>query len=48
MNSRERIHAVLQRKTPDRVPRFEVWIDGLFNELGVTDPYRAYAEFRTP
>ncbi len=44
MNSRERIHAVLQRKTPDRVPRFEVWIDGMFDELGVTDPYRAYAE----
>lgn len=44
MNSRERIHAVLERKIPDRVPRFEVWIDGLFDELGVTDPYRAYAE----
>lgn len=44
MNSRERVHAVLARKTPDRVPRFEVWIDGLFAELGVTDPYRAYAE----
>jgi len=44
MNSRERIHAVLQRKTPDRVPRFEVWIDGLFNDLGVSDPYSAYVE----
>lgn len=44
MNSRERVHAVLARKTPDRVPRFEVWIDGLFAELSVTDPYRAYAE----
>jgi uroporphyrinogen decarboxylase len=44
MNSRERIHAVLERKDPDRVPRFEVWIDGMFDELGVTDPYRAYAE----
>ena len=44
MNARERVHAVLAGKTPDRVPRFEVWIDGLFAELGVTDPYRAYAE----
>lgn len=44
MNSRERIYAVLERKTPDRIPRFEVWIDGLFAELGVSDPYRAYAE----
>jgi len=35
---------VLERKTPDRVPRFEVWIDGLFDELGVSDPYRAYPE----
>ena len=44
MNSRERVHAVLERKVPDRVPRFEVWIDGLFDELGVSDPYSAYAE----
>jgi uroporphyrinogen decarboxylase len=44
MNSRERVHAVLERKIPDRVPRFEVWIDGLFDDLGVSDPYSAYAE----
>lgn len=44
MNSRERVLAVLEGKNPDRVPRFEVWIDGLFAELGVSDPYRAYAE----
>jgi uroporphyrinogen decarboxylase len=44
MNSKERVHAVLQGKKPDRVPRFEVWIDGLFDELGVSDPFRAYAE----
>ncbi len=44
MNSRERIHAVLERRIPDRVPRFEVWIDGMFDELGVSDPYRAYPE----
>ena len=44
MNSRERVNAVLERKIPDRVPRFEVWIDGLFDDLGVSDPYSAYAE----
>ncbi len=44
MNSRERVHVVLEGKVPDRVPRFEVWIDGLFDELGVSDPYRAYPE----
>lgn len=44
MNSKERVLAVLQGKTPDRVPKFEVWIDGLFEELGATDPYRAYPE----
>ncbi|MFH2040226.1 MAG: uroporphyrinogen decarboxylase family protein [Chloroflexota bacterium] len=44
MNSRERVHAVLERKPPDRIPRFEVWIDGLFDELGVDDPYSAYPE----
>jgi uroporphyrinogen decarboxylase len=44
MNSRERVQAVLDRKIPDRTPRFEVWIDALYDELGVSDPYRAYAE----
>jgi uroporphyrinogen decarboxylase len=44
MNSRQRISAVLNRQTPDRVPRFEVWIDALYPELGVSDPYSAYAE----
>ena len=44
MNSRERVHAVLGRKTPDRIPKFEVWIDGMFDELGVSDPYSAYPE----
>jgi uroporphyrinogen-III decarboxylase len=44
MNSRELVQAVLQGKIPERVPRFEVWIDGLFDELGVSDPYRAYSE----
>ena len=44
MNSRERIFAVLNHQVPDRIPRFEVWIDGLFAELGASDPYSAYAE----
>jgi len=44
MNSRERVLAVLSGKTPDRIPRFEVWIDALYQDLGVSDPYSAYAE----
>ena len=44
MNSRERIFAALRHQVPDRIPRFEVWIDGLYQELGVSDPYKAYAE----
>ncbi|MBP8108128.1 MAG: hypothetical protein KBG20_13980 [Caldilineaceae bacterium] len=44
MNSRERVHAVLEKKLPDRIPKFEVWIDALFDELGINDPYSAYPE----
>lgn len=44
MNARERVQAVLQGKTPDRIPRFEVWIDALQAELGCSDPSSAYAE----
>ena len=44
MNSRERVFAVLNHQIPDRIPRFEVWIDALYRELGVSDPYSAYAE----
>ena len=44
MNSRERVLAVLSGRTPDRIPRFEVWIDALYQELGLSDPYSAYAE----
>ncbi len=44
MKSRERIFAVLNHQIPDRIPRFEVWIDALFDELGVSDHYSAYAE----
>ena len=44
MNARERVLAVLNHQVPDRIPRFEVWIDALYQELGVSDPFRAYAE----
>lgn len=44
MNSRERVFAALRHERPDRVPRFEVWIDALYEELGLSDPYGAYAE----
>jgi uroporphyrinogen decarboxylase len=44
MNSRERIFAVLNHQVPDRIPRMEIWIDGLIQELGASDPYSAYAE----
>ena len=44
MKPRERIQAALHHQVPDRVPRFEIWIDGLYAELGVSDPYSAYAE----
>lgn len=43
MNPRERVFAALRHQVPDRVPRFEVWIDALLNELSQTDPASAYA-----
>lgn len=44
MNPRERINAVLKHQIPDRIPRFEVWIDAMIAELGLTHPYQAYVE----
>jgi uroporphyrinogen decarboxylase len=44
MTPRERVMAALRHERPDRVPRFEVWIDALYDELGLSDPYSAYAE----
>jgi len=44
MTSRERVLAALRHEKPDRLPRFEVWIDALVTELGLSDPYGAYAE----
>ena len=37
MNPRERILAALNHRDPDRVPRFEIWIDALWKELGRGD-----------
>ncbi len=37
MKPRERIQSVLNRKIPDRVPRFEIWIDALLDEMGQVD-----------
>jgi len=39
---RDRVWAVLQHKIPDRVPRFEIWIDGLLAELGEPDAAAVY------
>jgi hypothetical protein len=44
MDSRERVFAVLNHQPPDRIPHLEVRIDALHSELGVSDPYSAYAE----
>jgi len=42
MKPRERVFAALQHQQPDRVPRFEIWIDALLAELGQKDPTSAY------
>ncbi|MEN6560811.1 MAG: uroporphyrinogen decarboxylase family protein [Acidobacteriota bacterium] len=42
MTPRERVLAALDHRIPDRVPRFEVWIDALFDELGQGDQTEAY------
>lgn len=44
MNSRDRVLAIFDHKVSDRIPRCEVWIDALYRDLGVSDPYSAYAE----
>jgi uroporphyrinogen decarboxylase len=43
MKPRERVLAALRHQEPDRVPRFEIWIDALLNDLGQDDPVGAYA-----
>lgn len=42
MKPRERVRAALEHRLPDRVPRFEIWIDAFFDEWGGGDPARAY------
>jgi uroporphyrinogen decarboxylase len=44
LNSRERVWAALHHDQPDRVPRFEIWIDAFLDELGGGDPVRAYVD----
>lgn len=44
MNSRERVWAALHHDQPDRVPRFEIWIDAFLDELGGGDPVRVYVD----
>jgi uroporphyrinogen decarboxylase len=44
MKPRDRIFAVLNGELPDRIPRFEIWIDALIEQLGQGDPARAYVD----
>jgi len=43
MTPRERVFLTLQRRIPDRIAKFEIWIDGLHAELGCPDPVAIYA-----
>jgi uroporphyrinogen decarboxylase len=43
MKPRDRVLAALRHEQPDRVPRFEVWIDAFVDELGGGDLAAAYA-----
>ena len=45
MKPRERVFAALRHQEPDRVPRFEIWIDSFVDESGHDDPASAYASF---
>jgi uroporphyrinogen decarboxylase len=42
MKPRERVFKALQHQEPDRIPRFEIWIDALLEELRQDDPASAY------
>lgn len=44
MTPRERVFAALEHRRPDRVPRFEIWIDAFFDVLGRGDPQDAYVD----
>jgi hypothetical protein len=43
---RGRVLAALAHRTLDRVPRFEIWIDALLGEMGLTDSQHAAVHFR--
>jgi len=43
MKPRERVLATFKHELPDRVPRFEIWIDALHEDLGQSDPSAVYA-----
>jgi len=42
MEPKQRVLATLQHREPDRVPRFEIWIDASLDELGQDDAAGAY------
>ncbi len=44
MNSYQRVKTVLEGKKPDRVPLFEVWVDALYEDLGISNPVSAHPE----
>lgn len=42
MKSRDRVFAALSHEIPDRIPRFEIWIDAFIEELGGEDEASVY------
>jgi len=44
MTPRERIFATLQHQKTDRIPRCEIWIDGVWPQLGFENQAEAYVE----
>ena len=42
MKPRERVLAALEHRMPDQVPRFEIWIDSMLDELGIEAGPAAY------
>jgi uroporphyrinogen-III decarboxylase len=42
MKPRERVFAALSHELPDRIPRFEIWIDAFIEEFGGGDEPSAY------
>jgi len=45
MKPRERVLTTLRHQLPDRIPRFEIWIDALVEEFGRSDAAEAYVHF---